>query len=205
MTICAICGNNKATTRDHVPPKGIFPKPRPDLITVPACSVCNNGDSALDDLFKVFLSFQAVDKSEIGSRLFHEKTLRTLNFNKKLLNYIKNESKDIETTNQDGVLVSATGVLWDSNAHDQVISRTIKGLYYHHFGSPLPSDTILNVHWLKKVPVKIEERLHLFTTEVIGENQVIYKYFIDKKNPKYSTWIFEFYGAHWASGYSIPS
>jgi hypothetical protein len=51
--LCAICGKSEAVTRDHIPPKGIFPKPLPqDLITVPACKNCNGGDSSLDEKFK---------------------------------------------------------------------------------------------------------------------------------------------------------
>jgi len=40
--ICIYCGNRKATTKDHVPPKCFFPSPRPaNLITVPCCEICN--------------------------------------------------------------------------------------------------------------------------------------------------------------------
>ena len=39
---CIYCGRQKATTKDHVPPKSFFTKPRPaKLITVPCCKVCN--------------------------------------------------------------------------------------------------------------------------------------------------------------------
>jgi len=47
-SVCVFCGD-PATTRDHVPPKGVFPDPKPsDLITVPACDSCNS-DTKLDD------------------------------------------------------------------------------------------------------------------------------------------------------------
>jgi len=40
--LCIYCGKREATTKDHVPPKSFFPKPRPDnLITVPCCDHCN--------------------------------------------------------------------------------------------------------------------------------------------------------------------
>lgn len=48
---CVFCGSPCTVTRDHVPPKGLFSKPRPNnLITVPACEKCNGG-SNLDDEF----------------------------------------------------------------------------------------------------------------------------------------------------------
>src|SRR5689334_8854010 len=48
---CAYCGE-PATTRDHIPPKKLFPQPwTDDLITVPACSACNNCSSSDDEYF----------------------------------------------------------------------------------------------------------------------------------------------------------
>jgi len=205
MTVCAICGNNEATTRDHVPPKAIFPRPRPEnLITVPACASCNNGASDLDDLFKVYLSMHTAGKSEIATRLFKEKTARTLERNQTLLTKISEESKQLKIQDENGNLVTRTGVLWNSQAHDAVIERTIRGLYFHHTGNVVPSDTELRVQWLHRVPEEIEEKIDFFTEVTIGDDQVIYKYLIYENDPRYSLWLFEFYGAHWSSGHISP-
>jgi len=205
MTVCAICGNNEATTRDHVPPKSIFPKPRPDnLITVPACVDCNNGSSELDDLFKVYLSMHAAGESEIARRLFTEKTARTLERNQALLSQIAEESKGLQIEDEKGNLVTRTGVLWNSEAHDSIIERTIRGLFFHHAGTIVPEGTVLKVQWLRGVPEDIEQKIGLFTEVCIGEDQVIYKYLIYEEDPRYSLWLFEFYGAHWASGHISP-
>lgn len=204
MTVCAICGINEATTKDHVPPKAIFPKPRPHLITVPACKECNNGASDLDDLFKVYLSMHAAGKSEIAMRLFTEKTTKTLERNKALQALIVQESKELQIEDKDGNLVTRMGVLWNSKAHDAVMERTIRGLYFHHTGNVVPRDTILKVQWLYGVPEDIKKKIDLFTEVHIGKEQVIYKYLIYDKDPRYSLWLFEFYRAHWASGHISP-
>lgn len=206
MTVCAICGINEATTRDHVPPKAIFPKPQPEnLITVPACSDCNNGASDLDDLFKVYLSMHAAGESDIARRLFTEKTARTLERNKSLLARIAEESKELQIEDESGNFVTRTGGLWNSEAHDAVIERTIRGLYFSHTGNVVPTDTVLKVQWLHGVPEDIESKIDLFTEVTIGEEQVIYKYLIYDEDPRYSLWLFEFYGAHWASGHISPN
>jgi hypothetical protein len=198
MEICAICGINEATTRDHVP--------RPEnLITVPACAKCNNGASNYDDLFKVYLSMHAVSASEIAKRLFREKTVRTLERNRALLAKILEESKDIQVKGVNGNPETHMQILWNSEVHDAVIERIIRGLYFHHTGSIVPKDTALKVQWLKHVPEEIESQIHLFTEVNIGDEQVIYKYLIYKSDPRYSLWIFEFYGAHWASGHISPT
>ncbi|EII2379429.1 TPA: hypothetical protein ACGG79_003481 [Vibrio cholerae] len=202
--VCAICGFREATTRDHVPPKAIFPKPRPAMITVPACSECNNGASDLDDLFKVYLSMQATGKSEIATKLFKERTVRTLQRNKGLLEKIKAESKTLLVENDEGKSEQKLAILWDSKAHDEVVQRTIRGLYYHHSNKPLAHDAKLKVQWLKSIPEEIESILELLTEHVIGDDQVRYKYYIAPEDPRHSVWLFDFYGAHYASGYTVP-
>jgi hypothetical protein len=206
MPLCAICGERDGTTRDHVPPKAIFPKPRPNnLITVPACLECNNGASDNDDLFKVFLSLQAAGNNEIARRLFQEKTVRTLKRNQSLLALILEEAKELQIINNQGNIETRTGVLWNSAAHDAVMERTIRGLYFHHSGSPIPIDTNLAVQWLHGVPEEILPSLHLFNEVVLGDDQVTYKYIIYGDDPRHSLWLFDFYGAHWASGHTSPA
>jgi hypothetical protein len=58
---CALCGARPATTRtrDHVPPKALFPSPRPKLITVPACDICNESASEAEEKFRVYLSVKS--------------------------------------------------------------------------------------------------------------------------------------------------
>lgn len=202
--VCAICGVREATTRDHVPPKAIFPKPRPAMITVPACSECNNGASDLDDLFKVYLSMQATGTSEIATKLFKERTVRTLQRNKSLLAKIKAESKALLVKNNEGKSEKKLAILWDSKAHDEVVQRTIRGLYYHHSNKLLAYDAELKVQWLKSIPEEIESILELLTENVIGDDQVRYKYYIAPEDPRHSVWLFDFYGAHYASGYTVP-
>lgn len=58
---CYLCGN-PSTTRDHIPPLGIFPKPRPDnLITVPACGNCNAKTTLDDEYFRTVVSATSND------------------------------------------------------------------------------------------------------------------------------------------------
>lgn len=202
---CAICGIREATTRDHVPPKCIFPSPRPEvMITVPACSKCNNGASDFDDLFKVYLSMQAAENNALGTRLFHEKTLRTLGHNNALLRKIQEETREIEVVNKNGVLETKTGILWNSKAHDAVIERTVRGLYYYHKGSCVPVDTNLKLYWFHSIPEGIDPDSPLFSSGSVGENQFNYKYIIYNEDPRRSIWLFEFYGVHWAGGYIEP-
>src|SRR5258708_2493605 len=56
MGECAYCGEWRELTRDHVPSRSLFSKPRPsDLITVPSCFSCNNGVSKDDEYFNIVM------------------------------------------------------------------------------------------------------------------------------------------------------
>tara|TARA_R110000751_G_scaffold280072_4_gene382553 strand:- start:3663 stop:4118 length:456 start_codon:yes stop_codon:yes gene_type:complete len=147
---------------------------------------------------------QAAGNNEIATRLFQEKTVRTLERNQSLLTVIRRESTEVEVVNNQGHLETRTGVLWNSAAHDAVIERTIRGLYFHHSGSPVPNDANLSVQWLHGVPEEMLPNIHLFNEVVLGDNQVTYKYIIYENDPRHSLWLFDFYGAHWASGHTSP-
>jgi hypothetical protein len=205
MPICAICGLREGVSRDHVPPKAIFTRPRPNnLITVSACFECNNGASDYDDLFKVFLSAQAAAHSEIAERLFNDNTVRTLERNQRLLNTIREESRLLEIRDENGQLTTATGILWNSEAHDKVIERTLRGLYFHHQGEVIPEGCNVRVQFLRGIPDEVNQFLPLMQEVVIGDRQVVYKYYIHQEDPRHSMWLFNFYNAHWASGYTTP-
>jgi hypothetical protein len=54
---CYLCGVSENLTRDHIPPKGFFPPPRPsNLITVPCCHTCNQNYSLDDEAARLWFS-----------------------------------------------------------------------------------------------------------------------------------------------------
>src|ERR1700730_16699359 len=67
MRECAYCGEWREITRDHVPSRSLFSKPRPsDLITVPSCYPCNNGVSRDDEYFN-FVVKLGIDRNRFPS------------------------------------------------------------------------------------------------------------------------------------------
>jgi len=60
---------------DHVPPRGLFPSPRPnDLVTVPCCFPCNNRHSGFDERLRICASMP-FDRNDAGRRILKEKVL----------------------------------------------------------------------------------------------------------------------------------
>lgn len=77
-TSCYLCGvalDDRNTTRDHVPPKGLFPRPFIDEpIIVPCCSSCNGGKSRDEEFFRLVstLGIHATPETEA---LYEQRTL----------------------------------------------------------------------------------------------------------------------------------
>lgn len=123
---CVMCGREKACSRDHVPPKCIFPDPRPgDLVTVPACTVCNMHRSGLDEQFKVFLGL-TVGYHLDGDKSYRVPVLRTLAHNRRLRSDILASMRRVVI--QDPTVPtsqSALAIPLNKTAHDTVVERTV--------------------------------------------------------------------------------
>lgn len=72
MAECYLCGEilikNKNKSKDHIPPKCIFPEKKPfNLITAPCCKTCNDKFSPIDERMRNYFSVIAEAKSnEVG-------------------------------------------------------------------------------------------------------------------------------------------
>ena len=206
--VCAICGQAEATTVDHVPPRGIFPKPRPsDLITVPACFDYNNSASQFDERFSVYLSLHAgLDQPETR-KLFETKTLRTVNHNQKLKRTILSEAEEVLLSTPTGIIFGKAHALnWDSEAHTKVIERIARGLYFHQYREVLGPDVIVDVMWFEQVGEKLGAMTAALPLHSVANGQFAYKTFrAEGIMPEWSIWVFEFYGRHWAGAVTRPN
>ena len=69
---CYLCRSKENLTRDHVPPKNLFPGLLPsNLITVPCCRACNESFCKIDEQFRVFVSTPA-NASETGKAVMRQ-------------------------------------------------------------------------------------------------------------------------------------
>jgi hypothetical protein len=83
-SLCAYCGEVGPTTRDHVVPRCLFVHPFPkNLVTVPACQVCNGGKGGDDTFLRDYLTSDIVgyDHPTAGT-LFGGKVTRAVRHNR---------------------------------------------------------------------------------------------------------------------------
>jgi hypothetical protein len=205
-TVCAICGVAPATTRDHVPPKGIFTEPRPsDLITVPSCEACNAGGSRYDEIFRVYLSLHVGTETSATQRLLTNGARRTVAKNRRLRRQILKSLEPTYLTTRGGIIVGkGYRCKWDSEAHDKVVERITRGLYFHHFGEVLGPKANVVVHWFRSLTPKMLEGTSECYRASIGGDVFIYRYGRAVDGPLCSVWLFQFYGHHWAGAWTGP-
>jgi hypothetical protein len=192
--LCVLCGKINATTKEHVPPRSIFPKPRPnDLITVPACFNCNNDSSQTDESFKVHLGLHVWQD---------EQAMRTLNHNTKLRTDVISKMKPAKVLDSNNEILGQVHLsLWDSEAHSITIEKCIKGLYFHHYGKILCSRAQIKTHYFQSLTPELVKISESWSVNSIGNGDFVYKFTsAANESTHMSVWLFQFFGAHWAGG-----
>jgi hypothetical protein len=144
MAVCAFCGQTVAkTTKDHVPPRGLFgDTPGHNLITVPACAACNNSTSKDDEYFRLMSMEIDVSGHPVGQQV-SEATLRSILHPKKggFRKSVFRSLQPVELTTKSGLYVGKTFLMkLDAERILRIVGKIIRGLFYHHLGRPLPAD-----------------------------------------------------------------
>lgn len=193
--LCVLCGIREATTSDHVPPKAIFPKPRPsDLVTVPSCFNCNNKGSKYDEEFRVFLSLQLGMETHTTQRLWKNESLRTIYHNRRLQQRLVEKSWDVNLRTPAGIyLGKRRAVAMPVRPHNFVLDKTVRGLYFHHYREILGSRVSCKVTPLVRLPNEFSSIVDLMTFSSIGINALWYRHGRAVESPLDSLWFLIFY------------
>jgi hypothetical protein len=204
---CALCGERPATTMDHVPAKALFLPPRPPLITVPACEICNGGASEAEEKFRVYVSVKDGVNTPASMDFWKKGGFRTVKNNNRLLSELRSGTPLFLRSPSTGQFESVRTFKWPRPAHDPVIKKITRGLYYHHFGSPLLPSAEIEVTFLDKLHDPIMEVAmgqELVRCNVGGDDRFCYAYGRVKEIPEISMWIYQFYLRHWAAAVTKP-
>lgn len=184
--LCGFCGRRVAVTMDHIPPKAIFIKPKPqDLITVRSCFRCNNGSSKVDESFKVYLGLHVSSEIRDGQKIFAS-VLRTINHNRKLNREV------VSRINFD-----KSGISWENKVHHKSIEKITRGLFFHHYGKAIARKARIKTYWFNKLP---DLDLDL-NKGIVGEGRFVYYHGKAVETDFDSVWLFDFYGKHWAGAF----
>ena len=207
---CAFCGSDKNVTKDHVPPKNVFPEPRPsDLITVPACDNCNKATSMDDEYFRLMLCMSDQVGHNPDARKNRETILRSLD---------RNEAPGLRTSFLTGTrmvqvrtpagLHLARRLAFDVDLQRifRIVEKTVKGLLFQEFGRRFSSDYGVAVHsndslsdWpaddIEELRWTILMPLAQTPPKIIGDGVFSYRCQASEKDPFLTVWALTFYGA----------
>ncbi|MEN5355080.1 MULTISPECIES: hypothetical protein [Stenotrophomonas maltophilia group] len=179
-TTCYRC-DAEPTTKDHVPPKCIFPdNMRNNLITVPSCEVHNNSESSVDEYIRN-LATMGFEASQVGLDQFKAKALRG----------IQRGNSKFQATK--AVMVDpATGIQQDAFAlgvdYEKVMAALTKiawGLHYHCTGRRCDIDPVVVSLLTRNEDEEVRKNTHDFYTLSVeclstfpweGENSEVFKY-----------------------------
>lgn len=189
---CIYCGSEESITSDHVPPRCLFSKPRPHLITVPACEKCNNGAKLDDEYFRIVVSAGVQDNLE-GQRVWREGAIRTLRRSEKLQKNLLSNTKAVEIITPAGVIIGAGHAFKaENNRIKRVVVRIVRGLLWHHYRVKTDPQTIFDLYVDADV-TPIIETLQLTRISSIGGTTFQYRHSTATDDPGSSIWWLRFY------------
>ncbi|HUU44446.1 MAG TPA: hypothetical protein VM118_01830 [Acidobacteriota bacterium] len=201
---CVYCRCRAATERDHVVPRELFPKPRPQLITVPACEECNRGYSKDEEFFRLIVTgdVRVVYRSDDARSLLEGPVLRSLERSPGLRNLLLDNVVGLVPVNLDGTgSQDSFAIEYDVERLKRVIEKMVLGLFYHEFSMYVPLDhrVLPRVsHDPRRMPEELNRWITRGNVRAIGrEFGYLFRRF---KNSEYaSIWYLCFYDAWFAA------
>ena len=151
-SLCIYCGTSPGHTSDHIPPKGLFSKPRPsNLATVPCCERCRRTQQTDDDYFlrALITRIEASINPEARQLLQNvESAMRRPESRAFTVDWLGSMTQ-VDLLSSGGIYLGESYVQKaDVRRLGNVVERTTKGLFYRQFSCRLPDS-----HMVKVIPI----------------------------------------------------
>jgi hypothetical protein len=192
---CFLCGA-PATTRDHIPPIGVFPSPRPNnLITVPACANCNRTTSLNDEYFRLVVAAISQDSPQ-SHVLLKERILPRARNNPALIVDLLKSVQRMEFRNQQGLVQGQAPVLsFDAERIQVVIDKIVRGLFFKHTRRRLEEEYRVNDYLLNPpIGTELQHAIACLPLFKVGDGSVFsYSHHLADPATSESYWFLMFY------------
>ena len=211
---CYMC-DNPATTKEHVPPKCLFPEKkdtslnmdlRKNLITVPSCEK-HNLKKSKDDEYILFCLVINILSNKVGLNQFLTKVLRAIKRNPKLINQFLNGHELLYVENKYGLQLPTVGVKVDPVRIESAFEKIGRALYYHHNNKQWKYNIFVRPEFLLFIDQieykKLNKELETLSSEIdrffsdkeyYGENPAVFKYQYYSENELTAMMRLYFYG-----------
>lgn len=192
---CYLCGS-PAESRDHIPPRGLFPTPRPsNLLTVPACLRCNHDRSLDDEYFRLIVSAGSQDSPQ-STVLLHQRIIPRMREKPALaLDFLKS-FRPVAIHNEGGVHMGNEPVFtFDRTRIQTVIDKIVRGLFFKHAKHRLADDYLVEeFYYCPPIEASLQQAILELPLINIGDGAVFsYRYHIASEGSSESFWFLMFY------------
>ena len=163
LPTCYMCSSPKASV-EHVPPRGLFPKPkdlplgvdlRKELITVPSCDVHNAAKSQDDEYLMYALVFGIQNNPTAGAQV-KSKIARALDENPGVARLMTRHHMPVQVEDTTtGACQNTLALKIDMQKINQAFDHIGRALHFHHFESK----------WIGNI-----QSIPLFLLELDGES-----------------------------------
>lgn len=184
---CRLCGEVRVLTREHLPQRGLYPKEIrsqiPNFNIVHACSECNNGAHADDELLKVVIGY-IVDVS--WAEQSKQAVSATLDGNSKLARLIEDNTSTEWDEDEIGKARPIKTFTLPPELNRNVIGsieRMVKAFYFQRFGAVLAERFVLDFfspeipNFHKGLRKEIAEQSALEVEHKVNGGTVRYRFF----------------------------
>jgi hypothetical protein len=184
---CYICGSAPGVTKDHVFPRSLFEKPLPlDMITAPACGVCQQGIQPDEEVFRNFVAAGSYG-DEAARAMWEGKVAGSFRNSPGLKTAFINSMKTVEWKSPGGVILGdVTVVRGDKGRTENVIRKIVRGLYFKDAGQPMPLDVRFHIEQVSpmspSVPDLVMDMFHSIDLRTVGDI-VRYKFRVADDEP----------------------
>ena len=207
--LCVYCRSPHNLDHDHIPPKSLFPPPRPEnLITVPCCPKCHKEFNENDAYFRNYLIFSPQCSWHPAARQLKEVGLRSLqdsNVGEPSNPYIHTVDKFFHTMSHSGLAPGlGTTVTVDDDRIGDAVVRIVVGLFWVENKKYLPDDyevEVIGSYDTEYSNWPVQQSVHRLLSVVepvnIGDGVFQYWWSWDKQAPPgeahQSDWLLRFY------------
>lgn len=143
---CYMCDAPK-TSKEHVPPRCLFPAEKEDpkgigsrrnLVTVPSCDVHNSRKSK-DDEYILYVLALNIANNQAAENHFNAKIRRAIENNPAVWNRLKSNMKPVVARDQHtGQITSTVALGVDMVRFNSAMDHLGRALYFHHFKCKWP-------------------------------------------------------------------